>query len=194
MGLMAYYRSGLANTHRRMIRIGAEAPEIELDEMIAESDFNCTKYPGICKPTSWAMLRRVMEFQYQLNRIAHVRNLPKIAVDGDIGPLTHALFVQIIGNTSAYPTARSVAMDLINLLRQMKALADALGAPTSIDVPAPTKPPSFISPSGDEVIPPADTPGPVMSPTVAPSEGSPGKKIALGLASALGLLILVAKH
>jgi hypothetical protein len=64
------------------------------------SHFNCTKYPGICKPSDSATLAIFKNLQAQLNRVAQGLGLSKISVDGDIGNDVLSLISQISANMS----------------------------------------------------------------------------------------------
>lgn len=64
------------------------------------SHFNCTKYPGICKPSDFATLAIFKNLQAQLNRVAQALGFKKVTVDGDIGSGVTSLLSQIAANLS----------------------------------------------------------------------------------------------
>jgi len=115
-------------------------------------NFNSTKYPGVCKPTNQATLELVYELQRQLNRIAQMKGLTKIAVDGDIGPGTVRLFNQAIGGSASCQT---IASQVSTFTAQLNALAVSLNAPAKVSSPAPAKPPTYVNATtGLEVVAP----------------------------------------
>jgi len=121
---------------------------------ISASDFNSTKFPGICKPTNFDALDKFKEMQRQLNRIAQVKRMTMIAVDGDIGPSTLRL-VQSTGPYMMVPhvgvdpaSCSFVAMNALVIAAQAKSAADAAGVPAKISQPRPSSPPSIVTPSG----------------------------------------------
>jgi hypothetical protein len=117
--------------------------------------FNCTKYPGICKPTDFGTLDIVRDMQNQINRIAKVKGLKLIAVDGDIGPGTVAAvaainpFLAPLSFSTSSNTA--VVIHIVDIAIRAKAVADGLGAPEKVSAPIPAKAPAIIMPSGIEV-------------------------------------------
>jgi hypothetical protein len=124
---------------------------------ISTSDFNSTKYPGVCKPSNFATLAVFKELQYQLNRLAQGLNMPKIAVDGDIGPGTIKL-VSAIGAQRLLvdaSTCVSIATKADTLTSVAKQQATALGVPDKISAPSPPQTPSIITPAGAIVPQPA---------------------------------------
>ncbi len=155
------------------------------------SDF--TSVAGVCKPMNFPALGAVRAFQAQLNRVAQVKGLGKVATDGAIGPGTLALFRQvqslgagsIMGDAS---TCMGVAPDVDVLAAQIKDLADTLGAPATVSGPislASLVPATILTKSGKTV--------------VAPDAGLLGgfanmsgiEKVALvGVAGAIGYLLL----
>ena len=117
----------------------------------AAPSFNTTKYPGICKPENQQTLDMVFELQRQLNRVAQVRGLKKISIDGDIGPGTVGLFNSVLGTSAACDT---IGSQIATFTAQVRVLATSLGAPAKVSSPAPAKTPSFVLPSGLEVAAP----------------------------------------
>lgn len=118
---------------------------------IDASKFNCTKYPGICKPMDFATLDIVREMQQQLNRIAKVKGLPLIAVTGDIGPNTLALAIRADIGIASTATASGISMIADSIRDGARAKADALGAPASVSAPIPPKAPTIVTPNGTEI-------------------------------------------
>jgi hypothetical protein len=104
--------------------------------------FNTTGSPGVCKPMNQATLDLVFELQRQLNRVAQLRSLTKIAVDGDIGPATAKLYNAVLGTNVTCSTISGI---IVASTAQIKLLADTLGAPAKVSSPAPAKTPSFVS-------------------------------------------------
>ncbi len=124
-------------------------------------DWNSTKYPGVCKPTNFTALAIAKSLQSELNRLAQVQGLPKIAVDGDIGPSV----IRLIQALKPYPfapflsqtglTCSAVAMQAEAVTATAKAVADAASVPAKVSQPAPSKPITIITPAGQEVAAPA---------------------------------------
>jgi hypothetical protein len=130
-------------------------PEIDL-ETGTTLVFNTTKFPGICKPMNKATLDVTVVFQRQLNRVAQVKGFPKIAADGDIGTLTLALFRKVQGVSGGTvmgdgSSCAGIGPDLGTITRQIEALGDKLGAPTTVGAPSPARTPSFLNAQGVEV-------------------------------------------
>lgn len=108
---------------------------------------------GVCKPTDEPTLRIVQDLQKQTNRVAAAKSLTKIGVDGDIGPLTLAAVraaASISGGRVTVDTSSCSALgaQIKTAASQMKAFADAIGAPASTSSPALSKPPSIVTPAG----------------------------------------------
>lgn len=125
---------------------------------IDASNFNSTKYPGICKPMNRETLDQVVEMQNQLNRVAQNKGLPKIAPDGDVGPGTVGLVnkvkeivLDLATNTS---TCMGVAMNADLIASNAKMFADTAGVSATVSAPIPPRPPSFIAPTGVEIAAP----------------------------------------
>lgn len=123
--------------------------EIEVDESggLTPADFNSTKFPGVCKPTNQKALDKILEYQRQLNRLAHQKGFAKIAVDGDVGPAT----LQLLGKVSPANAGSSclnaaVSADMMTPI--FKQQADAAGVPATVAGPRPATPPSYITPTG----------------------------------------------
>ncbi len=114
---------------------------------------------GVCKPKNFPALNAVRAFQNQLNRVAHVKNMGKVAVDGAVGPATLALFrlVQsaaaggVMGDPS---TCMGIAPDVDVLAAQIQAYADTLGAPAEVSGPVSIKAPTIVTKSGKTVVAP----------------------------------------
>ncbi len=67
---------------------------------IDPSNFNSTKYPGICKPSNTTTLAAFKNLQAQLNRVAQAIGASKVTVDGDLGPGTLSLLSAVAANLS----------------------------------------------------------------------------------------------
>ena len=137
---------------------------------VSASSFNSTKYPGVCKPSTTATLAIFKALQQQLNRVASVKNLPKVAVDGDIGPgtLNLASYVKAVAAADATGSGdlASIANDVVTIIdtssctalasraddvaANVQMYATALGVPTSVPAPVNTSPTVLVSSSGQE--------------------------------------------
>jgi hypothetical protein len=112
-----------------------------------------------CKARNFPALAMVKEFQSQLNRVATAKKLPKVAVDGEVGPATLSLFraVQaasggaLLGNPA---TCMGVAPDVDVLGADIKQFADTLGAPVFVTPPISLKAPTVVTKSGLHVVAP----------------------------------------
>lgn len=151
----------------------------------AAPSFNTTKYPGVCKPTNQATLDLVFELQRQLNRVAQMRGLTKVAVDGDIGPGTVKLFNAVLGSGG---TCASIASQIVLFTAQIAAIAASIGAPTTVSSPTPSKPPTFIAPTGLEVVAPKG-----VTASLSDSLGLPATTIAMLAVGAVGVGYYVTK-
>jgi hypothetical protein len=107
------------------------------------SDFNCTKYAGICKPTTATALAVVQECQRQLNRVAQLKGLAKITVDGDVGPKMLALAKATLGVTGDV-TALALGCDAISVMAATMATSN--GVPATVSQPKPIVQPSYLPP------------------------------------------------
>lgn len=125
---------------------------------IDASNFNSTRYPGVCKPTNKPTMDAVVLMQNQLNRVAHKQGITKIAPDGDVGPATVGLVnkVKNIILDTATPSSRciDVAQNADLIANNARMFADTASVPASVSAPKPARPPSFIAPSGKEIVPP----------------------------------------
>lgn len=119
--------------------------DIEIDSTVSTGDFDSTRYPGICKPTNETALNRVLFFQRQLNRVAQMKNLPKIQVDGDVGPATLKLWNAVMGTSAT--DCSGIALAVVSEAISLKAQADSVNIPADVPSPTLTKPPSY-APSG----------------------------------------------
>lgn len=119
---------------------------------ITASDFNSTRVPGTCKPTNFPTLEKFKELQRQLNRVAKVKKLSPIAVDGDIGPGTVSLFNKVVG---ASVNCSALAVIAEAQAQMFKTLADQAGAPANVATPKPASTPSIVAPTGALVPQPA---------------------------------------
>lgn len=116
---------------------------------IALGDF--VNRSGNCKPTNFETLAKFKELQTQLNRAAHAKGLPKIAVDGDIGPGTLALMAKL--GVSAATSCATVAPIAEALAVQMRETADNAGVPTKVSSPAPPVAPSIVNATTGAITP-----------------------------------------
>ena len=105
--------------------------------------FNSTKYPGTCKPSNSYTLGVFKELQRQLNRVAtrFTNPLPKVAIDGDIGPGTVDLAYKAIG---APPSCTTIATNALGYTAQAKSMADNAGVPATISQPTSSKPSTVV--------------------------------------------------
>jgi len=155
------------------------------------SDF--TSVAGVCKPQNFPALNAVRAFQQQLNRVAQVKGLSKVSVDGAIGPGTLALFrsVQaasggsVMGNPA---TCMGVAPDVDVLAMQVKDLADTLGAPATVSGPLAITVPTIVTKSGKTVVAPDGG----IAASLASMSGIEKLAIA-GVAGAIGYLVITGK-
>jgi hypothetical protein len=117
--------------------------------------FNCTKYPGICKPMDFPTLGIVRDMQNQINRVASAKGMRLIATDGDIGPGTVAAvaainhFLAPLSFDTSSNTA--VVLKMVGIAIRAKAVADGLGVPAMVSAPIPAKAPAIITPTGIEI-------------------------------------------
>lgn len=137
---------------------------------VAASEFNATKYTGVCKPTTFAALAIFKGLQAQLNRVAAVTGSKPIMIDGDIGPGTVGLYAAVKGALVEFATTMAdsnrlgIATQLKGatsciqiatiadvITKVAKTYADSKNAPASVPGPAPVKLPTIITPSGNEV-------------------------------------------
>ena len=105
----------------------------------------CKPIAGICKPMDTATLAVYRDLQAQANRVAHVRGLAKIDVDGRIGPETVALVEGIM--MASYGQCDQVAAIADELAQAIRGTADAIGAPADVSAPR-TRPPLLPMPDG----------------------------------------------
>lgn len=134
---------------------------------IASTEFNSTKYPGIVKPSTASTLVMFKKMQSQLDRIAAVKGIAPIAVDGDVGPGTVSLFGAVKADIAAYAMflqdiAASTKIALATSAVQIATIADviadeaenyadSLNAPSNPPKPAPSKPSTLVLSTGQEV-------------------------------------------
>ncbi len=151
------------------------------------SDF--TTVSGVCKPQNFPALTAVRVLQQQLNRVAQVKGLGKISVDGAIGPGTLALFRQVQSASAGSvmgdaTTCMGIAPDVDVLGAQVKDLADTLGAPESVSGPIGITVPTILTKSGKTLVAPDGG----MAASLA-SMSSIEKMALLGVAGAIGYLL-----
>ncbi len=133
----------------------ADAPPVSGGTSIAASDFSVQG--AVCKAANLTALNYVKELQRQLNRVAQVKGLGKIGVDGEVGPGTLALFTKVqaaagAGQIAGTPTScMGVAPDADVLGAQVKAYADSLGAPATVSAAFTAHAATIIKPNGQEV-------------------------------------------
>ncbi len=160
---------------------------------LAAGDWNTTKYPGTCKPTNFTSLGIARELQTQLNRLAQALGLPKIAVDGDIGPGTMTLLkrVQAKGLVSGgdpvkaillntYANCSSVASLAPSLTLAAQRFADDASVPPRVTQPPPPKPVTIVMPSGAEVTAPPEYQSSGIGPISLGGGNTPLLLLALG--------------
>lgn len=135
------------------------ATEIDLGAGgLSASDFNSTRYPGICKPTNLNALNSVLAMQRQMNRVVKGgggsngigKNLQMIAPDGDVGPGTMKLYNAITASGST--DCLAIATQSAAIALDMKVMADSVFVPASIDQPSAPKP-SYIPPGATMPVP-----------------------------------------
>lgn len=164
--------------------IEIEGQESPTSGALTPADFNSTRYPGICKPMNQRALNFITELQRQLNRLAHVKGVAKIGVDGDVGPKTINLLTALgLATMGASCMATAVGAPIITPIIKQK--ADAAGAPTTVAGPPPLTPPTYITPTG-QLRPDASSAGSVMDAFNAMSTGQ--KVVAAGLLAGIGFL------
>ncbi len=157
---------------------------------LSPADFNSTKYPGICKPMHLKALGFVQEMQRQANRVASKRGFAKIAVSGDVGPLTVALVGQIFPGYAGKPCI-TIAADADALAIGMRLMADQAGAPTTVSGPTPPQPASTIGKDGlERPAPPSYQTGIFSTFTAMPVEQ---KVAAVAVLGGIGYLIATRK-
>jgi hypothetical protein len=134
----------------------SNAPDVEIDlgsgaGVLTASDFNSTKYPGVCKPTNAAAFQAVANFQRQMNRAAKALGLKMIGIDGDVGPGTLTLYNQLLGiyhEAGQVSNCLTVAVAAPQEALMFQQQADAAGVPATITQPAPSSTPSYAPPGG----------------------------------------------
>lgn len=173
------------------------------------SDWNSTKYPGVCKPTNFEALAKFKELQVQLNRVAHAKKVAKVVVDGDIGPGTVRLAVALAAAVAPDLSVTSIGILAMFLRSQLAAAtscsaiaaradviakaaenyANGLQVPAKVSQPAPARPSTIVTPSG-EVTAPSQYQGSASS---GIGEITAGQKVFAGLALG-GLVFYLAKN
>lgn len=139
---------------------------------VASDQFNSTKYPGICKPSTASALAIFKRLQTQLNRVAYAKGIATISVDGDLGGGTLGLFAKVkptivqylIGDGNPIIAGLVGAADTSNcsavasmadvIANAADACATALKSPSSPPAPKPTKQPMLVLADGTEKAPP----------------------------------------
>mgnify|MGYP001612449738 CR=1 FL=1 len=137
------------------------------------SNWNSTRYPGVCKPTNFEALGHFKKLQIQLNRIAQAKGMSKVAVDGDIGPGTIKLAAAIYAAAAADAGISSVGLYSTYLRTQLagatsctalasradmiataaEKYANALKVPAQISQPSSPKPSTIVTSSGEVTAP-----------------------------------------
>jgi hypothetical protein len=153
-----------------------------------------TNVGGVCKPKNLPTLAAARAFQGQLNRVAQVKKLGKVATDGAVGPATLALFRKVqaaapAGSIMGDPSGcMTVAPDVDVLAAQIQAFADSLGAPATVPGPLSIAPPTILTKSGKTVV----APDAGIAGSLATLSGV--EKIALlGVAGGIGYLLFTKK-
>lgn len=168
---------------KALTHFGADEAELEIEVDsnggLTPSDFNSTRFPGVCKPTNQRALDKIMEYQRQMNRLAHSKGFAKIAVDGDVGPATLQLLAKV-SPANAGQTCLNAAISADMMTPVFKAQADAAGVSATVAGPRPASVPTYITPSG--VIKPSATAGAAGSLIDTVNQMSTGQKM---LAAAL---------
>ena len=140
---------------------------------LASSEFNSTKYPGICKPSTVSALATFKRLQTQLNRCASVKGIATIAIDGDIGPGTMSMFGKLQTSLITYATKEQNLAGAVKVgtvrpasCASLAMVSDVVGdiaddyansmrAPEKPPSPPATRPPVLVMPDGSEKAPPA---------------------------------------
>jgi hypothetical protein len=127
-----------------------------------------TTVSGVCKPTDSPTLELFKTLQRQLNRVATIKKIQTIGVDGDIGTGTVQMMqaVQLAAKSdlkqgkltgagmnaatalALAPTSScsNIAGASTGIAANVKTYADALGVSGSVASPAPAKPPAVFDP------------------------------------------------
>lgn len=113
---------------------------------VALTDFNSTKYPGICNPSNFETLDKFKELQRQANRLAQARGIAKIAVDGSIGPGTIGIMKQLLPGSGM--TCNDIAIGAEAFTAQLRILADQAGVSKTVSGPTPVTPPKIVTQAG----------------------------------------------
>lgn len=157
--------------------------DIEMEGSTVPLNFNSTKYAGVCKPSDVRTLSRFRDLQSQLNRVAQVKGLTKIAVDGDIGPATIKLMTSA-GMVPAGTGCSTIAAGAVAFTGLAKTIADAGGAPANVAGPI-AKPSTLVSATGQETLAPASPYGGSLLESFN-ALSTPMKIAAVGVAGGLG--------
>lgn len=153
---------------------------------------SCSPISGVCKPMNTAALNNFKALQDQLNRVAEVKDLSKIGVDGRIGPGTLALWNKVVTLAVIASPARALSMaassscDILaeqaadgGAAAQVRSYADSLHAPTQVAGSILSRP---SMPNPDPSKPPIDPPALAITDTLFGMVASPfGLVIAAGL-------------
>jgi lysozyme family protein len=140
---------------------------------IASDQFNSTKYPGVCKPSTITALAAFKRLQTQLNRVAFAKGLSTIAVDGDIGAGTVSLVnklapalisdatnkMNLVGAAKVGTSTISGCVSLAGVADVVADVAESyagtLKAPEKAPAPTPVRPPTLVNAAGAETPAPA---------------------------------------
>jgi len=123
---------------------------LDLDQWCSDENpqGSCVALRDICKPMTWDALDTFKELQRACNRVAEAKGWKYLDVDGRIGPLTRGMVNKIVaGKWASFPHCDQVAGVADELLRDIMAMADAMGAPFVYD-PVSKSPPSVKLPGG----------------------------------------------
>ncbi len=153
--------------------------------------WNSTKVPGACKPSDFATLAKFKALQEQMNRVASKKGYPTIAVDGDLGPGTVALFNKILGGNAS---CGNIASYVSTYTAQFNALASSLGAAASVPAPKPATPPAIVTAAGATVPAPPGAGNPLLANVYDAFGGSPVLAVAgIGIAGGIAYLLFKKK-
>ena len=107
---------------------------------------------GVCYATNTDFLSQMKELQRQCNRVAQVKGIALISIDGQIGPATLALMGKIAAlgayssiSNSSIVTCDNVCSNLYSFIAATKMFADSLGASSSVSSPTPSGTPQMYS-------------------------------------------------
>lgn len=144
---------------------------------------------NICKPLTYASLASGQDLQRQLNRMAKVKSLPLISIDGAIGPGTVSLFATVTGNAQ---TCSAIGASCVAFTQTVQLQADLVGAPTFVPAPSPSAPLSLATASGKVVKAPLSTTAASILDTVGLGTLSTAEQLGLA-ALGIGIIYFIGK-